>query len=250
MLSRIVLKIKRRENFFYGFLYGAAKFILSFNIPTIKLIHLPLYHLDYFAKGGLRWLINFFWAIPLFRARCEKVGKNLSLPNGIPLVVGGHLKIFLGDNVSIGRSTIGASKVFDDPVLRIGNHTSIGYGTVISVTKEVSIGNNCLIAPHCMIMDSDDHPIDPQKRLLKMPVEKEEVRPIKIGNNVWIGAHCAILKGVTIGDNSIISTHSVITKDVIENSIYAGNPARPVSRDIGKLPVQAAVYREAESPKS
>ncbi|MCG3116099.1 MAG: acyltransferase [Candidatus Manganitrophus sp. SA1] len=249
MLSQVILKIKRKENFFYAFLYDFAKTILSLSIPTIKFIHLPLYRLDYFTKTGTRWLINFLWSTPLFRARCEKVGKNLRLPNGIPLIVGTHLKIFLGDNVSIGRSTIGASKVFDDPILKIGNNTSLGYGTVISVAKEVSIGDNCMIAPHCMIMDSDDHPIDPQKRFLQMPVEKEEVRPIKIGNNVWIGAYCAILKGVTIGDNSIIATHSVITKDVMENSIYAGNPARPVSRDIGKLSDQFGLRREVETPK-
>lgn len=239
MLNQVILKIKRKENFFYSFLYDLAKTIFSLSIPTIKFIHLPLYHLDYFAKTGSRWLINFFWSTPLFRARCEKAGKNLRLPNGIPLIVGTHLKILLGDNVTIGRSTIGASKVFDDPILKIGNNTSLGYGTVISVAKEVNIGDNCMIAPHCMIMDSDDHPIDPQKRFLRMPVEKEEVRPVNIGNNVWIGTHCVILKGVNIGDNSIIAAHSVITKDVMENSIYAGNPARPTRRDIDKDPVSS-----------
>ncbi|MCG3110740.1 MAG: acyltransferase [Candidatus Manganitrophus sp. SB1] len=250
MLSQVILKIKRKENSFYSFLYDLGKFVLSFNVPSIKPIHLPLYHLDHLVKEGLRWFISVFWAVPLFRARCEKVGRNLRLPNGIPYIVGGHLKIFLGDNVSIGRSTIGASKVFDEPVLKIGNNSSLGYGTTISVAKEVIIGDNCMIAPGCIIMDSDDHPIDPQKRLLGMPVEKEEVRPVKIGNNVWIGAHCIILKGVTIGDNSIISAHAVITRDVMENSIYAGNPARPVSRDIGKLSDQPTIHREIESPKS
>ena len=234
MLSKITLKIKRRENFFYASLYNIAKLILSFNIPSVRFVHLPLYHVDYLAKEGFRWFINVFWSVPLTRARCTKVGKNLRVPDGIPLIVGNHLKILLGDNVLIGRSTIGASKVFDTPVLRIGNNSGLGYGSVISVTQEVSIGDNCMIGPHCMIMDSDDHPIDPKRRLLKMPVEKEEVRPVKIGNNVWIGAYCAILKGVTIGDNSIIAAHSVITRDVMENSIYAGNPARPVARDIGK----------------
>ena len=80
--------------------------------------------------------------------------------------MGDHLKIYLGDNVSIFRSTIGASKVFDEPVLSIGNMSGIGYGTVISVSKEVEIGDNCMIAPNCIIMDNDDHPISPQKRWL------------------------------------------------------------------------------------
>lgn len=117
---------------------------------------------------------------PSFQSEMWKGGKNLSLPNGIPLVLGSHLKIFLGDNVIIGRSTIGASKLFDEPVLRVGSNTSLGYGTVISVAKEVSIGDNCLIASHCMIMDSDDHPIDPQKRFLKMSVERKMSAPLRL----------------------------------------------------------------------
>ena len=129
---------------------------------------------------------------------------------------------------------MGASKPFDEPILKLGNNSSIGYGTVISVAKEVIIGDNCMIAPNCIIMDNDDHPISPQKRELGEGVSKENVSSVKIGNNVWIGANCAILKGVTIGDNSVIATHSVITKDVMENCVYAGYPARPTLRDVHK----------------
>jgi acetyltransferase-like isoleucine patch superfamily enzyme len=73
-----------------------------------------------------------------------------------------------------------------------------------------------------------------KKRLAKLGIEEGEVSPIKIGNNVWIGSNCAILKGSTIGDNSIIATHSVISKEILPNCIYAGYPARPVMRDIDK----------------
>ncbi len=175
------------------------------------------------------------WSVPIFKARCTKVGKGLRLPNGIPYIVGDHLRFMLGDNVTIMRTTIGASKIFDDPVLKIGDNSTVGYGTVISIAKEVSIGNDCMIGPNCIIMDSDDHPLSPAKRLLKESVDQQDVKPVKIGNNVFIGSYCSILKGVTIGDNSIISTHSVITRDVFPNSVYAGNPARPTLRDIDKL---------------
>jgi len=163
------------------------------------------------------------------------VGKGLNLPNGIPYIIGGHLKFFLGDNVTIYRTTIGSSSIFDDPVLSVGNNTVIGYGTVISVAKEIEIGDNCMIGPHCIIMDNDDHPISPQKRLDHIPVVPEDVKQIKIGNNVWIGAYCAILKGVTIGENSIIATHSVVTRDVLPNCVYAGYPARPTMRNIDRF---------------
>ena len=235
MIKALILKIKRKENPFYTLLYKLAKSILVFNLPSIKFIHLPLYYMDDFLRNAIKGFIHLFWSVPLFKARCEKAGKNLCLPNGIPLIIGSHLRIIIGDNVTIGRSTIGANKVYDNPVLRIGNNTTIGYGGVISVSKEVIIGDHCMISGSCIIMDSDDHPIDPLKRLLNAPIEKDDIKPVRIGNNVWIGAYVTILKGVTIGDNSIISTHSVITRDVLPNCIYAGHPARPTLRDIDKL---------------
>jgi len=228
MIANLILKIKRKETPLYAVLYSMGKFFYSFNLPAIKLIHLPLYYLDRFVKVISGRLVRAIWHLPLFKARCEKVGKNLRLPNGIPFIIGGHLKIYLGDNVSIGRSTIGASKVFDHPVLKIGNKTSIGYGTTISVAKEVIIGDDCMISANCLIMDSDDHPISPEKRLLKLPVGQDDVKPVRIGNNVWVGAYSAILKGVTIGDNSIIGTHSVVTNEVPANSIYGGVPAKAI----------------------
>lgn len=231
-MKAFVLKIKRRENPFYDWLYRIAIALRGFNIPSIRLIHLPLYHLDQGIRRGAQWFMGVFWYVPLFKARCERVGKGLRLPNGIPYLVGGHLKIYLGDNVRIGRSTIGSGKTFDEPVLELGNNSGIGYGTVVSVSKRITIGNDVMIGPNCMIMDNDDHPIDPERRRLRVPVDESEIKPVVIGNNVWIGAYCTILKGVTIGDNSIIGAHSVIVRDVQPNCIYSGNPARPTVRDI------------------
>jgi len=235
MLSSIILKIKRRENAFYSLLYAVAKYVRSFNVPVIKVIHLPLYYLDYSLRVAVPRLIQICWSIPLFKARCNEVGKNLMLPNGIPLVIGSHLNIYLGNDVTIMRSTLEASKVFDPPELRIGDKSGIGYGTTLSIAKEIVIGDNTMIGPNCLIMDNDDHPINPVKRLNREPVSPNDVHPVKIGNNVWIAANCAILKGVTIGDNSIIAAHSVITKNVLPNCIYAGYPARPTVKDLDKI---------------
>jgi len=235
MLSHLILKIKRKDTSFYSFLYNVAKSLKAFNLPCVRPVHLPLYYFDCFVKRTVRWAIHKVWSEPLFRARCQVVGKDLSLPNGIPYVIGSHLKICLGDNVKIMRSTIGASKVFDQPVLKVGNNSHIGYGTIISVSRRIVIGDNCLIGPHCLIMDSDDHPINPEKRLRRETVEKKNVLAVNIGNNVWLGGYCAILKGVTIGDNSVIAAHSVVTKDVTSNCVYAGSPARAILRDIDKL---------------
>jgi acetyltransferase-like isoleucine patch superfamily enzyme len=235
MINAVILKIKRRETPLYDALYQCLAALRLVSVPSIKWMHLPLYHSDQAIRRSTRWLISILWHVPLFKARCEKVGKGLKLPDGIPYLIGGHLRLRLGDHVMISRTTIGASKVFDDPVLEIGNYSGIGYGTVLSVAKRIAIGERTMIGSNCIIMDSDDHPIDPALRLRREPVQREDVKPVTIGNNVWVGAYCTILKGVTIGDNSIISAHSVIVRDVLPNCIYAGNPARPTLRDIDKL---------------
>jgi len=235
MISRIILKIKRKENNFYALLFKLAKSVGSLQIPSIRLIHLPLYYIDHSTRIFISKIVQMLWVIPLFKARCKTVGYNLRLPNGMPLIIGSHLNIYLGDNVCIMRSTIGASKVFDSPILKIGNNSGIGYGSTISIAKEVVIGDNCMIGPNCLIMDNDDHPINPDKRLRGEAVSPDDIHPVNIGSNVWIGTNCAILKGVTIGDNSIIAAHSVVTKNVLPNCIYAGYPARPTVKEIDKL---------------
>jgi acetyltransferase-like isoleucine patch superfamily enzyme len=233
MLNNLVLKIKRRESPFYDKIYKVLRALLRLQIPSFKPVHLPLYHLQYGIRMLGKRMLHGLWSAPLFKARCHSAGVNLSLPNGIPLVTGGHLKMMIGNNVTIGRATIGASKVYDEPILSIGDNTSLHYGIIISVAKEVRIGRNCLFAVNCLIMDSDDHPMDPVKRAAGQPVEKGMVRPVIIGDNVWVGAFSAILKGVSIGDNAVVATHSVVTRDVPPNSVVAGAPARVVKENLG-----------------
>lgn len=235
MLSTVTLKIKRREGPVYAFLYALAKWARAFSIPSIRPIHLPLYYADRAVRNLAGLLYQGLWAVPLFTARCERAGRRLRLPNGIPYVVGDHLRIVLGDDVTIMRTTIGASKVYDRPLLQIGNRSAVGYGTVISVAREIVIGDNVLIGANCLIMDSDDHPVRPASRLAYEPVAADDVAPVRIGNNVWLGSYATILKGVAIADNSVIAAHSVVTKNVEGNTVYAGFPARPVVRDIDRL---------------
>jgi maltose O-acetyltransferase len=127
----------------------------------------------------------------------------------------------------------------------LGKHVRLGGASLIGSVNCVSIGDFTTISNYVVIMDNNNHPVNPEDRLIiwNSP-EGSEYRqwkysismPITIGQNVWIGMYARINKGVTIGDNSIIAANSVVTKDVPANSIAAGNPAKIVKTDINKTP--------------
>lgn len=85
----------------------------------------------------------------------------------------------------------------------------------IRCSESISIGENVAIAPDVIIRDSDEHQI----------VGSKKSSPIKIGNHVWIGTRAMILKGVSVGDNSVIAAGSIVTHDVPSNCLVAGVPA-------------------------
>jgi acetyltransferase-like isoleucine patch superfamily enzyme len=105
-----------------------------------------------------------------------------------------------------------------DAKIIIGNNVGMS-GCIISCFNKITIGDDVKIGGNTTIMDGDFHKEDPRSG---MPKE------IIIDNNVWIGYSCIILKGVHIGKNSIIGAGSIVTKDIPENSLAAGNPCKVI----------------------
>ena len=104
----------------------------------------------------------------------------------------------------------------------------INFGCIILDCAEVRIDSNTLIGPNVGIY-AVNHSIDPKERINGGCFGK----PVHIGKNVWIGGDVKILAGVTIGDNSIIGTGSIVTKDIPSNVIAVGNPCK-VIREISE----------------
>lgn len=111
-------------------------------------------------------------------------------------------------------------------VLEIGNNVSMSGVTIVAY-KRISIGDRTMIGAEAMIMDTDFHPLDPRQRAAN-PTAGAKSRPIEIGCDVFIGARAIILKGVRIGDGAVIGAAAVVTRDVAEGEIVAGNPARTI----------------------
>lgn len=108
----------------------------------------------------------------------------------------------------------------------IGNNVGIS-GATINATKSIKIGDNVLIGSGCIITDTDSHPIGWEDRINNNNY-KTISKPIVICDNVFIGARSFIMKGVTIGKNSVIGAGSVVTKSIPENCIAGGNPAKVI----------------------
>jgi acetyltransferase-like isoleucine patch superfamily enzyme len=164
----------------------------------------------------------------------------------------GHRKIEVGDGVvfyvpvrggGCGTLTIGSGTKFGfpqahrlgtgeimlqartpDSEIRIGNNNWFNNNTMLCALGSIRIGNDCQIGDLVSIVDADFHETNPATRN-RSP---GEVKPIVIGNNVWIGSRAMILKGVTIGDNSVVGAMSLVTREVPPNCIVAGVPAKVV----------------------
>lgn len=107
--------------------------------------------------------------------------------------------------------------------IEIGNNFYANFGCVILDVNQVQIGQNVLLAPNVQIYTAA-HPTDPAQRL----TGREFARPIVIGDNVWIGGGAILCPGVKVGNNVTIGAGSVVTKDIPDNVIAAGNPCKVI----------------------
>jgi len=154
------------------------------------------------SKGNLKRLKSLF----------HSCGEEVFIEHGFQMDYGDN--ITLGDRVFINVNC----------TLVDGKGSAVNKIDAAQLTHgKIIIGNDCLIGPNVQLL-AVSHDVEPQSRLAK----HNYVDDIIIGNNVWLGGGVIILAGVIIGDNAVIGAGSVVTKNVDEQSFYAGNPARKV----------------------
>ncbi len=151
-----------------------------------------------------------------------KLDGMLFLGSGVTLQVGRDARLRFGRWVWIGHGT----KIrCHEGEVRIGDKTVVGQECTISAYQHVSIGEQCILADRVMLIDFDHNVAEVDRPIRVQGIYKRDVR---VGSNVWIGYGAQILRGVSVGDNSIVGAGSVVTKDVPANAVVGGAPARVI----------------------
>jgi acetyltransferase-like isoleucine patch superfamily enzyme len=152
----------------------------------------------------------------------ERLGRAVRVW-GTP-IVHNYGTLLIGDRVRL-VSTVAPIEigVGSNGTLELGEGTYINYGTSIGATLSIRIGKNCSIGTHSTLIDNDFHSLDPEHRNDTPPSA-----PIVLEDNVWLGLRVIVLRGVTIGKGSVIGAGSVVTRDIPERCLAAGQPARVI----------------------
>jgi len=171
------------------------------------------------SYGRLLW--RYLWRRLLTRSgwRWSTAGM-LFLGRGLELQTGRQGQIRFGRFVWIGD---GSKIRCHEGVVEIGDKTVFGQECTISAYQRVRIGEQCVIADRAMFIDFDHGVAEVERPIRVQGIYK---RDTVVGSNVWIGYGACVLRGVRVGDNSVIGTNAVVTKDVPANSVVGGVPAK------------------------
>lgn len=179
-----------------------------------------------------------FWTL-LFGLKCRllgvKSGRQLEIFGNCIIRKHPQSQIVLGDNVQLISSSWRSSTAncfncklrtfYSTSAIFLGDHSGMTGGAIIARSKTIRIGARCMLAPGVTIMDSDFHivwPPDRRHNTWETDIDKDVI----LEENVWVGMGCIILKGVTIGKNSVIAAGSVVVNSIPPNCLAGGNPAK------------------------
>jgi acetyltransferase-like isoleucine patch superfamily enzyme len=168
-----------------------------------------------------RLLARLAWLKLRFRGRLQTEGLCFVCPGG-QLELGRNATLRIGRWAWIGHGT--KIRVHEGTV-SIGAKSVLGQDCTISAYQSVAIGRECIIADRVMLIDFDHGVVDVERPIRLQGIYKRDVR---VGHNVWLGYGACVLRGVTIGDNSVVGTNAVVTRDVPADAVAAGVPARVI----------------------
>ncbi|MFL5844647.1 MAG: acyltransferase [Solirubrobacteraceae bacterium] len=159
------------------------------------------------------------WLKLRWRGRLVTDGVCFVCPR-VKFEIGKNAQVHLGRWSWIGHGT--KIRAHEGEV-HIGAKSVLGQECTISAFQHVSIGRECIVADRVMLIDFDHGVVEVERPIRHQGIYKRDVR---VGHNVWIGYGACFLRGVTVGDNAIVGTSAVVTKDVPANAVVGGIPAK------------------------
>jgi acetyltransferase-like isoleucine patch superfamily enzyme len=171
------------------------------------------------TPGYALLLARWVWLKLRWRGRLVTDGVCFVCP-GVKFEIGRGAKVHLGRWSWLGHGT--KVRAHEGEVW-IGAKSVLGQECTISAFQHISIGRECIVADRVMLIDFDHGVVEVERPIRHQGIYKRDVR---VGHNVWIGYGACFLRGVTVGDNAIIGTSSVVTRDVPANAVVGGIPAR------------------------
>lgn len=169
--------------------------------------------------GYARLVVRWAWLKLRWRGRLVTDGLCFVGPR-VKIQIGKDAKLHLGRWSWVGHDT--KIRAHEGEV-RIGAKSVIGQECTISAYQHVSIGRECIVADRVMLLDFDHGVVDVERPIRLQGIYKRDVR---VGHNVWVGYGACFLRGVTVGDNAVVGTSAVVTRDVPANAVVGGVPAR------------------------
>jgi acetyltransferase-like isoleucine patch superfamily enzyme len=190
--------------------------------PVVRLVRFLASHRMLTPKYG-RLLWRYLWRRLLTVAGWRwRTSGMLFLGRGLELQVGRSGEISFGRFVWIGDGT----KIrCHEGAVEIGDKTVFGQECTISAYQRVRIGEQCVIADRAMFIDFDHGVAEVERPIRVQGIYK---RDTVVGSNVWVGYGACVLRGVRVGDNAVIGTNAVVTKDVPANAVVGGVPAKVI----------------------
>lgn len=151
------------------------------------------------------------------------------ISNGSKITIGDDFTCQAGSFASIDCTPESKIQVEKNGTLIIGNNVGVS-SIVLHCWNSIIIEDNVKIGAGCLIMDTNFHSTDATIRATKEDQKHVRTAPVLIKHDAFIGARSIICKGVTVGENSIIATGSVVVKDVPNNEVWGGNPAKFIKK--------------------
>jgi acetyltransferase-like isoleucine patch superfamily enzyme len=175
------------------------------------------------TPGYALLLARWVWLKLRWRGRLKTDGVCFVCPR-VTFEIGRDAVVHLGRWSWIGH---GCKIRAHEGEVRIGAKTVLGQECTISAFQRVEIGRECIVADRCMFIDFDHGVVEVERPIRHQGIYKRDVR---VGHNVWVGYGAAVLRGCTVGDNSVLGTYTVVTKDIPADAVACGAPATVVRR--------------------